>query len=118
MELARMKINLKKCFLHISFITTLANMPVAYAADFNLPFVNGADLGDAYAGWAASARDASTAFTNPAGLVKLNHQQLVVSGIGLMGSTQFTGSTTIPVLPGLPAQVGTASSKVRGLIPT
>jgi long-chain fatty acid transport protein len=112
-----MKSCIKKLAVSSGLIVTLASHAPAFAADFNIPFVNGAELGNMYSGWAVSANDASTQFTNPAGLVKLNHEQLVASAIGIMGSTQYLGQATIPIIPAAPTQFGAASSKYRGLIP-
>jgi len=64
------------------------------ASDFNLPFINVTCLGNAYADWATDTSDASIAYANPAGLVKITHQQFVFSGLGLSGNTKFTGATT------------------------
>jgi long-chain fatty acid transport protein len=114
-----MKMHFKRKILPVclaALVSSFSNHVLA--ADFNLPFVTGGGLGDLYAGWAASATDASTAYTNPAGLVKLKNQQLVFSGLGVSGSSQFSGTTTNAILPFLPAQTGVASTKLRGIMPT
>lgn len=90
------------------------------AADFNLPFVNSAGLGVAYANWATAYEDASTAYTNPAGLVKLPHQQVVVNALGLTGTASFTGSARTPSFP-FPApiiQSGVARSGINAFMPS
>lgn len=90
------------------------------ASDFNLPFVNSAGLGVAYADWASAATDASTAYTNPAGLVKLSKQQVVMNLLGITGTTNFTGSALTPPFP-FPApiaQTGTAHSKINAFAPS
>ncbi len=69
------------------------------ASDFSLPFVNASDLGTAYSGWAAVAEDASTAYTNPAGLTRLKNYQLVFPVLGLFGYSTFTGTTKTPTFP-------------------
>jgi long-chain fatty acid transport protein len=84
---------------------------LSYASDFNLPFVNASQLGNLYSGWAAEAVDASTAYTNPAGLVKIQNKQLVLAGDGLFGSTRFQGT-------GTPSVSGSASSKLRAFLPS
>lgn len=92
----------------------------AIASDFNLPFVNAAGLGTVYSDWATSADDASTAYTNPAGLVKLPYQQLVFAGVGLTGGTTFKGSAMTPPYP-FPAPVvqsGRASSRLNAFMPS
>ncbi|MDR3491872.1 MAG: outer membrane protein transport protein [Gammaproteobacteria bacterium] len=91
-----------------------------YASDFSLPFVNVAGLGTAYADWATASSDASTAYTNPAGLVKLTHTQFVAAALDLQGSTRFTGSSTTPPYPyPFPViQSGGASSRISAFIPS
>lgn len=89
---------------------------VCLASDINSPFVNGAGLGNAYAGWAADAEDASTEFTNPAGLVRIPHQQIVAAGLLPHSKSVFDGTTT-PPFPPLPPQQGRAISHSTVLIP-
>lgn len=91
----------------------------ALASDFSLPFVNASDLGTVYSGWAAVAEDASTAYTNPAGLTRIHHVQLVFPVLGLFGYTKFTGETRTPTFP-FPItknESGSASSKLEALFP-
>jgi long-chain fatty acid transport protein len=58
-----------------------------------------ADLGLASAGYGARAQDASTVFTNPAGMTRLEGRQVLVSGQVLWGNTKFSiGSGTSPEL--------------------
>jgi len=65
------------------------------AAGFALIEQNASGLGNAYAGGAAIAEDASTIFFNPAGLSRISGKQLAVSGeaIGLSVKFQNQGST-------------------------
>lgn len=75
---------------------------MAAAAGFALIEQNASGLGNAYAGGAAIAEDASTVFFNPAGLSRLSGTQLAVSAeaIGLsvkfhnQGSTSAVGTPT------------------------
>lgn len=53
-----------------------------------------AAIGNFAAGIAAEAADASTAWYNPAGLVLLKKQELVVSGVGVFPSSKLTGVST------------------------
>ena len=64
------------------------------AAGFALVEQSVSGLGNAYAGAAASAEDASTVFFNPAGLMYLNGNQLVVGGHIIKPSAEFSGSAT------------------------
>ena len=67
------------------------------AAGFALIEQNASGLGNAYAGQAASAQDASTVYFNPAGLMRIEGRQLVVAGHLIRPSAKFTdgGSSTI-----------------------
>lgn len=66
-----------------------------YSGAFSLyTEASGAAIGNFGAGLAAEARDATTGWYNPAGLVLLHKQQLVASGIGVFPSTVLSGTTT------------------------
>lgn len=73
----------------------------AYASAFQLVEQNASGLGNAYAGQAAAAEDASTIFFNPAGLTRLPRLQLVAGGslIGLSAKFEDGGSTPSPLQP-------------------
>jgi long-chain fatty acid transport protein len=90
------------------------------ASDFSLPFINASDLGTAYSGWAAVAEDASTAYSNPAGLTRLCHTQLVFPVLGLFGYTKFTGVTETPAFtyPTPTILEGAAASTLKALMPS
>ena len=61
--------------------------------------VGTADVGLASAGYNARAQDASTVFTNPAGMTRLEGNQFLASGQLLYGSTKFSiGSGTSSAL--------------------
>ena len=58
-----------------------------------------ADIGLASAGYNARAQDASTVFTNPAGMTKLEGTQVLAAGQVLWGNNEFSiGSGTSPQL--------------------
>jgi long-chain fatty acid transport protein len=67
----------------------------AMASGFALIEQSGSGLGNAFAGGAASAEDASTIFYNPAGMSRLSGKQIVVAGSMIKPSAKFsdTGST-------------------------
>lgn len=69
--------------------------PQAAASGFFIPHQGAAIVGRATAGGAAIARDASTIFTNPAGLTALNAPQIVtgMSAIAVHASIDDEGST-------------------------
>ena len=70
----------------------------AQAAGFALIEQNASGMGNAYAGQAAAAEDASTIFFNPAGLTRLGGSQVVAAGHAILPSAEFSdsGSTKAP----------------------
>ena len=69
--------------------------PLVHAAGFALIEQNASGLGNAYAGQAAAATDASTIFFNPAGMTMLPDRQLVLAGHLIKPQAEFTGTSTI-----------------------
>lgn len=67
---------------------------LTHAAGFTLIEQNASGLGNAYAGQAVVAADASTIFFNPAGMTLLPDRQLVVAGHLIAPQTEFTGMVT------------------------
>jgi long-chain fatty acid transport protein len=83
---------------HLSFALGLIVLPgVSLASGFALIEQNASGLGNAYAGQAASAQDASTVFFNPAGLSLLPNTQLVLVGNLIQPSSKFSGTFSAPV---------------------
>jgi long-chain fatty acid transport protein len=70
----------------------------AGAAGFALIEQSASGLGNAYAGGAASAEDASTVFFNPAGMTLLGGQQLSVAGHIIAPSAKFQNEGSTHVL--------------------
>ena len=68
----------------------------AAASGFALIEQSGSGLGNAYAGGAAAAEDASTIFFNPAGLTRIQGRQMAVAAHAIKPSAKFSnaGSTT------------------------
>lgn len=89
---------MRKCDQKLS-ATIVAALTVvsgsAEAAGFALMEQNASGLGNAYAGAAAVAEDASTIFFNPAGLTRVPGRQLVVAAHAIRPSNKFgnQGST-------------------------
>ncbi len=118
-----------KGFLSISLAGILTGyVSSAMASGFQLFEENGVGVGDYDAGGAAIAEDASTAFYNPAGLTRLDHQQFVASADGIMFNSKFTGTsqwgtnignplTGAPLLPPT-GESGTAQGGKDGVIPS
>ncbi|MEN8729706.1 MAG: outer membrane protein transport protein, partial [Desulfuromonadales bacterium] len=55
--------------------------------------VGTADVGLASAGYSARAQDASTVFTNPAGMTRLEGTQFLASGQVLWSNTEFSSDS-------------------------
>lgn len=88
---------LKQAIGGVVAASTLLGMVGSVAASgFALIEQNGSGLGNAYAGGAAVAEDASTIFYNPAGMSRLSGRQFVVSGSMIKPSAKFTSSAGTP----------------------
>ena len=68
---------------------------LADAAGFALIEQNASGLGNAYAGAAAVAEDASTIFFNPAGMTQLPDRQIVLVGHLIKPKMEFSGTAVI-----------------------
>lgn len=67
----------------------------AAASGFQLFEGNAVNMGDFGAGGAAIAQDASTAYYNPAGLVRLTAPQIVISAVGISSKADFSGKSSV-----------------------
>lgn len=72
-------------------LVLLTGVSSVYASGFQLFEYSGAAVGNDIAGGAAEANDATTATTNPAGLVRLQSPTMSISGVGIWGQTTFDG---------------------------
>jgi long-chain fatty acid transport protein len=70
----------------------------AYGAGFSLIEQSVSAMGNAYAGAAASAEDASTVYFNPAGMVYLPQSQLVVGAHAIRPSGHFNSDGSVSAL--------------------
>lgn len=78
-----------------------AGMNGAHSAGFALIEQNASGMGNAYAGAAAVAEDASTIFFNPAGMSFLEGAPFAVAGHVISLSAEFSGTVTDPAaIPG------------------
>jgi long-chain fatty acid transport protein len=68
----------------------------AHAAGFALIEQNASGLGNAYAGAAAVAEDASTIYFNPAGMTLLPDRQWVIAGHLIKPKAEFSGTVSAP----------------------
>jgi long-chain fatty acid transport protein len=73
----------------VSTLSCAMLSPLAQASGFALIEQNASGLGNAYAGQAASAQDASTIYFNPAGLTEVAGRQMVVVGNFIRPSAKF-----------------------------
>jgi len=90
----------------------------AAASGFALLTQSGSGMGNAYAGAGARAEDASTIFSNPAGMAFLHGKQLVVAANLIGVSRQFSDSGSTPAtLPARPLGSLADSSERLSWIP-
>ena len=74
-----------------------------------------AAIGNFGAGLAASGEDASTAWYNPAALILLKNQQMVLGGVGVFPSSKLSGQSTYNTsISGTPAQYKQNFSGLQG----
>src|ERR1700682_6373037 len=71
---------------------------LAYGSAFALQEQSGSGLGNAFAGGAAAAEDASTIFTNPAGMSRLAGIQAVRAGSLICPSAKFSDTGSQPAM--------------------
>src|SRR5450631_2334401 len=69
---------------------------LAYGSAFALQEQSGSGLGNAFAGGAAAAEDASTIFVNPAGMSRLPGMQAVVAGSLICPQAKFSDNGSQP----------------------
>ncbi|MCX8070780.1 MAG: outer membrane protein transport protein [Thermodesulfovibrionales bacterium] len=84
--------------LVVSFMAVFVSFNQAYGAGYALIEQGVSGLGNAYAGGAASALDATTIFYNPAGLTRFNSPQIVAGGHLIIPSAKFTNEGSTHVL--------------------
>ncbi len=85
--------------LSLTCLATLALISSAEAGGFSL-YTEGsaAAIGNFAAGIAAEGADAAVGWYNPAGLVLLKKQQMLLGGVGVLPSTSLTGTTSYTTL--------------------
>lgn len=86
------RFNLQRIFLLMSTAGTIGFSSHATAAAFQLWEQDGASVGNYHAGRAAEAPDASTAYYNPAGLVRLHNQEIVLGLDPVLTDFKFSGT--------------------------
>lgn len=88
----------------------------ASASGFMLWEQDAASLGNYHAGTAAIADDASTAWYNPAGMLRIKNQEAVFGGNMLLTSVRFSGTVTPNTLinPATLAPIAPAAASAQG----
>lgn len=84
-------------FLLLLFTVLLCNSEVVTAAAFQLYEVATPDMGLAGVGNAAVARDAATAYFNPAAMTVLKRNQILVGGQAFYFKTEFRQASNTPI---------------------
>jgi long-chain fatty acid transport protein len=112
----------KKSFVKCVMLGFMGFSGAALASGFQLFEADGAGTGNFYAGGAAEADSASTTFFNPAGLVRIEHPEFSLSGIGIFSRSEFTGRSKWSTTSGLSAygtytQTGTAEGGTDSVLP-
>jgi long-chain fatty acid transport protein len=103
---------MKKTFCVFSMAIVLVfSSSQSFAAGLILYEINSPLTGTASAGWAAFANDASTAFTNPAGMTRLDRSQLLVGAQPLIITSKFDSSPATTFS-------GTDGGNAGGVIPS
>jgi long-chain fatty acid transport protein len=89
----------------------------AMASAFQLWEQSGASIGNYHAGYAASAEDASTAFFNPAGIIRFKNQQVVLGAVGITTDFKYKGNIRVNTINGEALSPVTAQGGTFGLVP-
>ncbi len=89
------KLTIKQFFLLMSITGSIVLPHGVFAAAFQLWEQDGASVGNYHAGRAAIAEDASTAYYNPAGLVRIPNQQLVLGIVPITVDFLFDGTIAV-----------------------
>lgn len=97
--------------------SALVISPTVWGAAFQLFEQDGASIANYHAGYAALANDASTAFYNPAGIVRIPNQQLVFSGDTVMTSFKYRGTVMVNTINNFQSFGVTAQGGSLGFIP-
>lgn len=90
---------MKACYRLVSVVVVVSLMvSQAWAGGLWIYELGNPGTGLAAAGWAAAAQDASTAFTNPAGMTRLSQSQLLVGLQPMFAKVKFDAApgTTTP----------------------
>lgn len=100
-----MRCVLLKVVIIIALCIIFSSPNYASAAGFALIEQSVSGLGNAYAGGAANAEDATTIYYNPAGLTRITGNQIITAGYLIIPSAKFTNEGS-KVITGAPMRGG------------
>ncbi len=83
---------------------SLLEISIAKASGFQIWEQDGASIGQYHAGYAAEAKDASTAFYNPAGMTRFKNQQMIFGADGIVTDVKYQGTVSVSTLFNYPPQ--------------
>lgn len=86
----------RRIALAVAGATLAAAAPLAHGSAFALQENNASGLGNAYAGGAAAAEDASTVWSNPAGMSRLKQREAVQAIHFIVPSNKFSDDGSLP----------------------
>lgn len=89
------RFNFQRLFVLMAATGTIGLSSNAMAAAFQLWEQDGASIGSYHAGRAAEAPDASTAYYNPAGLIRIHNQQVVFALDPILTNFKFNGTIDV-----------------------
>ena len=107
---------IRKLFLLMSAAGLICNSSPILASGFQLWELDAVSIGDYHAGHAAIADDASTSFNNPAGLIRIKNQQVILGAATVLTNFGFKGSVDVDTLGTGPQSV-TAQGGGFNLVP-
>lgn len=116
-EEEKMQTTKNNFYVALTSITLLSSSLPVFAASFGIKEQSVTNLGNAYAGTAAQADDASTAFYNAAGLTKLKNDQVTVSAIGMRANIKLEPSAATNTGAGNPLTLADSTMKSGVVVP-
>lgn len=111
------QVKIKRLFILMSTIGTIGIANTSFAAAYQLWEQDGASEGNYHAGRAAIAEDASTAYYNPAGLIRIQNQQLVMGAAPIVTDFLFRGNVQVNTFGPSPRTV-TTQGGAFGFVPS
>ncbi len=113
------RLMMRKLFLSLSIASVLSLASNnAMASAFELWEQDGASVGNYHAGRAAIAEDASTAFYNPAGLVRMQNQEVVVAADPIVTDFKYSGTIAVNTMPFLSPNNFNAQGGTFNVVPS